>query len=85
MLQVRYISVMKADNSVQNFYLLQVKRTLHSLNKKVSDDYGYVYQPTQEIITGNYLEIASGNIVSTKCFVEFVPIFEKQIFVLNEK
>ena len=54
MLQVGDIAVIKSYNSVHFFYLLRVTRTVHTLNKKVCDDYGHVYHQTQEVIADNY-------------------------------
>ena len=69
-LQVGDIVVIKADDLVYFFYLLRVATTVHTLNKKVFDNCRHVYHPTQEVIAANYLQIPSGDMVSTKYFLE---------------
>ena len=67
-LKVGDIAIIKADDPVHFFYLVCVTKTAHTLDKKVCD--GHVYQTTHEVLVGNYMEIASEDTVSTKCFVE---------------
>ena len=43
---------------------------MHTLNKNVCENYEHVYHPIQEVIAGGYLEIASGDVVSKKHYLE---------------